>query len=491
MAARLFGACLHVRRLAQPVSLLQMSRLPAGAARHRANLLPQRLTTLQQYSAARHYHNYPQYSAHHTLRRKAALQAKVLRRKVLFGRLTDRLARLFRTLIGGSSQIGPSRIIQRIAPQVRTARLRAQPHFLRLHGEFMRFSQRFVGNWATATYTRMAMGRALPHPAFGSGGRWQVFSKTFAAQFRTLHRPLGAKWASGIQQQQAMAHTLATYRMDRPKITVAAKFASTRRDQQYALKQRAAKRPRVDQSAGAEIPRNSERWPDVADLKALMNPHSSDANYRHAMQLVQDWAARGAEVPADQPVVIVPFSSVLDASVLQRHKLLVRRLIKKVDAAGIGARFMPVASPFRGICVVFPSDRFPTARAVEAFVGATLGFDLESVGAVVWDPLTAKGGQPALVASPPLLATISDIDDGSGSSSSSSIDCVSLDMLDDSLFSAILEESVVFEAPHDRELRLFMEELDQFMEQMPAFSNRTITSTSRRTRLMVDQRLDP
>ena len=277
-----------------------------------------------------------------------------------------------------------------------------------------------------------------------------------------------------------MTCALAAYRLDRPEFAIAAKVATIQQ------KQTKPKCSSLQPSSNAH--ENPSSTPGSYDtrIQALLDPYANSDAHRQATSIVDRWASQNEPIPNDHFVLMIPFhpqpvynNDNDDAPPYtlaeNTHKIHIRRLIEKLDSTRLNLRFLPINTPFPGICVVFPKGQFPSARSVKHFIGSELGCDIEAICAYIRDPedhspVANTSIEDAEVVQSPLLT-------------SSEFDClsdpISLDALDNSLFATILEDSINFETQNERELRIFINELDQLSAQAPAFANRIIDSKSK------------
>ncbi|KAJ1921351.1 hypothetical protein H4219_000668 [Mycoemilia scoparia] len=402
------------------------------------------------------------------LQQAQRIQVKVPGGKTLPGRIFSRIVSSLNSFLFNNMKT--VKIINRVLPTIRSARTGLSQNMVpHMRSKIWQYSRASPRTWYGTFYSNVSAGRIPNSRSFMNLDKWQAMSKVFSAQFRTLNRPLGTKWVNSLGQQQAMAHTLSTYHTRFPKPAIASR-----------LKTEIVKDPKTRRlrEHGEKAVQEATAPGGKDAIKILMGALDSPAIQPQAKKIVDKWASLSHEIPDTNAVLLIPFKSQLTninqpipaAHSPKTHTLHFRRIIEKLDSAGIGLHFLPVKTPFEGVCVVFPRDKFPTQRSVEMYLSSVLGLDIDIVTAQVRGP---KASPPANNTDVVSNNDFPELRSPNLSSLSSGIfNCASFEELDDALFDMILDESIDIETLEQKELRMFLHELDDYESMQPQFSNR-------------------
>ncbi|KAJ1965736.1 hypothetical protein GGI12_000564 [Dipsacomyces acuminosporus] len=341
--------------------------------------------------------------------------------------------------------------------------------------------------------------------AFGVGGRWAPYAKTFAQRFSTAssqHHLISARVIIAQIQRQAMAGVMTQQRKD---LALISPFAHETRIGLLSHKEAQAADVHLvasHKSASAAqklaiCKKNSNKATSSADAKGRPDNKS---NQPHLHQVALDAqsaagaaaaaaAAAAADIaPIEQCVTItIPYvvsgmgqvpaagQNVSSADVAQRfaqadkhqqrHALLLNRLLERISATGWNVRYQYVSSPAEGIQIALPpSSGISTGAALESLL-CDWGIDTAHLAAAICEP-SAPLAARAPIGNPPSRQNSRAQAQKKPSDILSPISSEEFDDIDSRLFSLIVNEVVDPEEAYREGVMDFLAEL----ERMPRLS---------------------
>ncbi|KAJ1950471.1 hypothetical protein EC988_004377 [Linderina pennispora] len=290
--------------------------------------------------------------------------------------------------------------------------------------------------------------------AFGPGGRWSPYARSFARSFHSASRTMSSARVVALLQRQTMASVMTQQRKD---LSLATPFANETRIRLlsmqdggdmmqakplkagYRMKARKAEKPAESVHKPAE---QADPHPAAAAItEAVPVEHCVLVTVPYTVSAMSQLAAGQQASSADVAQMLA------DAQKMQqRHTLLLTRLLEKLAATGWSIQYNHISSPSEGVQIALPpSTGIRTAAEMESLL-SDWGFDMSLFAAVIKDPAVPQPRTPVR---------------SNKTSGTMLLDSQDMGDLDSRLFSLIVDDVVDPEEAYREEVRDFLADLDR------------------------------